>query len=276
MGFGSTVKGFFLLVWRLLDGIRKGLSLILLLLLFGFLLAALHTSVPVVPRSAALVIDPQGELVEQLAADPGAPRDRAGLRRPRARNAAARCDRRDRRGQGRRAQSSSSCSMSANSRRRGSRSSKKSVRRSVSFAPPASASSSRPTRSTRLSSIWPRKRARFTWIRSGSSMSTGSATTACSSRTRSTSSASTSTCSARGPSRVSPTSIRAATWRRVSARRPPPGSTCYGMPTSPTSRALARSRRMRSMITSRRAPRRSRRCTEIPRSSRCNAAWSRV
>jgi protease-4 len=70
MGFGSTVKGFFLLVWRLLDGIRKGLSLILLLLLFGFLLAALHTSVPVVPRSAALVIDPQGELVEQLAADP--------------------------------------------------------------------------------------------------------------------------------------------------------------------------------------------------------------
>jgi protease-4 len=70
MGVGSTVKGFFLLVWRLLDGIRKGLSLILLLLIFGFLLAALHTSVPVVPKSAALVIDPQGELVEQLSADP--------------------------------------------------------------------------------------------------------------------------------------------------------------------------------------------------------------
>jgi protease-4 len=70
MGFGSTVRGFLVLVWRLLDGIRKGLSLILLLLFFGFLLAALHTSVPVVPHSAALVIDPQGELVEQLAVDP--------------------------------------------------------------------------------------------------------------------------------------------------------------------------------------------------------------
>jgi protease-4 len=70
MGFGATVRGFLVLVWRLLDGIRKGLSLILLLLFFGFLLAALHTSVPVVPHSAALVIDPQGELVEQLAVDP--------------------------------------------------------------------------------------------------------------------------------------------------------------------------------------------------------------
>jgi protease-4 len=69
MGFGATVKSFFLLVWRLLDGIRKVLSLVLLLVIFGFLLAALHTSVPSVPRSAALVIDPQGELVEQLATD---------------------------------------------------------------------------------------------------------------------------------------------------------------------------------------------------------------
>jgi protease-4 len=33
-------------------------------------LAALHTSNPVVPRSAALVIAPEGELVEQLASDP--------------------------------------------------------------------------------------------------------------------------------------------------------------------------------------------------------------
>jgi protease IV len=38
--------------------------------IFGFLLAALHTSNPVIPHSAALVIAPEGELVEQLAIDP--------------------------------------------------------------------------------------------------------------------------------------------------------------------------------------------------------------
>jgi protease-4 len=70
MSFGSALKGFFLLVWRILDGIRRALSLVLLLVIFGFLLAALHTSIPAIPRSAALVVDPQGELVEQLSSDP--------------------------------------------------------------------------------------------------------------------------------------------------------------------------------------------------------------
>jgi protease IV len=42
----------------------------LLLVIFGFILAALHTSIPSVPRSAALVIAPEGELVEQLSSDP--------------------------------------------------------------------------------------------------------------------------------------------------------------------------------------------------------------
>jgi len=65
-----ALMGFFALVWRILDGVRKVLSLVLLLLLFGFVLAALHTSVPAVPRSAALVIAPEGELVEQLSSDP--------------------------------------------------------------------------------------------------------------------------------------------------------------------------------------------------------------
>jgi protease-4 len=60
----------FALVWRLLDWLRKFLHLLLLLVIFGFVLAALHTSIPMVPRSAALVIAPQGELVEQLATDP--------------------------------------------------------------------------------------------------------------------------------------------------------------------------------------------------------------
>ncbi len=64
------MKGFFSLVWRMLEGVRKVLHLILLLVIFGFVLAALHTSVPTVPKSAALVIAPEGELVEQLSSDP--------------------------------------------------------------------------------------------------------------------------------------------------------------------------------------------------------------
>src|ERR1700730_1107355 len=70
MGVGSALMGFFGLVWRILDGIRRVLHLILLLVVFGFILAALHTSVPVVPHAAALVIAPEGEIVEQLASDP--------------------------------------------------------------------------------------------------------------------------------------------------------------------------------------------------------------
>jgi protease-4 len=70
MGAGSAVVGFFGLVWRILDGIRRALHLVLLLVIFGFILAALHTSNPIIPRTAALVIAPEGELVEQLASDP--------------------------------------------------------------------------------------------------------------------------------------------------------------------------------------------------------------
>jgi protease-4 len=70
MSVGSALSGFFGLVWRILEGIRRVLHLILLLIIFGFVLAALHTSIPVVPHSAALVIAPEGELVEQLASDP--------------------------------------------------------------------------------------------------------------------------------------------------------------------------------------------------------------
>jgi len=62
--------GFLALVWRILDGVRRALHLVLLLIIFGFVLAALHTSIPSVPRSAALLIAPEGELVEQLSSDP--------------------------------------------------------------------------------------------------------------------------------------------------------------------------------------------------------------
>src|SRR3984893_4125815 len=70
MGVGSALMGFFGLVWRILEGIRRVLHLILLLVIFGFILAALHTSNPIVPHTAALVIAPEGEIVEQLASDP--------------------------------------------------------------------------------------------------------------------------------------------------------------------------------------------------------------
>src|SRR5450432_3705885 len=69
MSAGSALRGFFGLTWRILEGIRKVLHLALMLVIFGFVLAALHTSIPTVPRSAALVIAPQGELVEQLSGD---------------------------------------------------------------------------------------------------------------------------------------------------------------------------------------------------------------
>src|SRR6202044_576890 len=65
-----ALMGFFAIVWKMLEGIRKVLHLVLLLIIFGFVLAALHTSVPTVPKSAALVIAPEGALVEQLSSDP--------------------------------------------------------------------------------------------------------------------------------------------------------------------------------------------------------------
>jgi protease-4 len=69
MSVGSAFRGFFGLVWRLLDGVRKVLHLVLMLVIFGFVLAALHTSIPAVPHTAALIIAPEGDLVEQLATD---------------------------------------------------------------------------------------------------------------------------------------------------------------------------------------------------------------
>ncbi len=70
MSIGSTLSGLFGLVWRILDGIRKALHLALLLIIFGFVLALLHSAVPKLPGTAALVIAPEGALVEELSTDP--------------------------------------------------------------------------------------------------------------------------------------------------------------------------------------------------------------
>jgi protease-4 len=57
-------------IWSGLDGLRKVLHLVLMLFIFGTLWAAFSRSIPLVPERAALVIAPQGPLVEQLAGDP--------------------------------------------------------------------------------------------------------------------------------------------------------------------------------------------------------------
>ena len=57
-------------VWWFLDGLRRVLHLILLLFFFGVVLVALRGSIPSVPERAALVVAPEGRLVEQLSGDP--------------------------------------------------------------------------------------------------------------------------------------------------------------------------------------------------------------
>jgi len=64
------VRAFFGALWRGLDGLRKFLHLVLLLLLFGIVIGALRTTIPVVPSKAALVLRPEGQIVEQLTGDP--------------------------------------------------------------------------------------------------------------------------------------------------------------------------------------------------------------
>jgi protease-4 len=57
-------------IWSGLDGLRKILHLVLLLVLFGVVWAVFSRPIPLVPGKAALVIDPRGPIVEQLAGDP--------------------------------------------------------------------------------------------------------------------------------------------------------------------------------------------------------------
>ena len=64
------VATFFTFVWRALDGLRKVMHLIVLLAFFLVVGAALSPRIPLVPHKTALVIAPQGAIVEQLAGDP--------------------------------------------------------------------------------------------------------------------------------------------------------------------------------------------------------------
>ncbi len=57
-------------IWRALDGVRKVLHLLVLLILTVIVLALLAPDEPRVPRDAALILGPEGALVEQLSGDP--------------------------------------------------------------------------------------------------------------------------------------------------------------------------------------------------------------
>lgn len=70
MTVGRAILGFFSFLWRVLDGLRKVLHLIVLLVLFIIVLAALSTAIPFVPHRAALVLNPHGRIVEQLSGNP--------------------------------------------------------------------------------------------------------------------------------------------------------------------------------------------------------------
>src|SRR6201992_3134398 len=57
-------------LWRGLDVLRRFLHLLVLLVVFGFVIGALRGSVPTVPLKAALLIAPEGAIVEQSTGDP--------------------------------------------------------------------------------------------------------------------------------------------------------------------------------------------------------------
>jgi protease-4 len=61
---------FFSAIWRGFDGVRKVLHLVLLLFIFLVFFGSMSGAPPILPKSAALLIQPSGALVEQLEGDP--------------------------------------------------------------------------------------------------------------------------------------------------------------------------------------------------------------
>ena len=66
----STLRAILAGIWRGLDGLRKILHLVLLVVIFGVIVWAISSSAPSVGDRTALVVRPQGRLVEQLSGDP--------------------------------------------------------------------------------------------------------------------------------------------------------------------------------------------------------------
>ena len=57
-------------LWRGLDVLRRFLHLVVLLVVFGFVIGAIRGSVPALPVKAALLVAPEGAIVEQSSGDP--------------------------------------------------------------------------------------------------------------------------------------------------------------------------------------------------------------
>lgn len=70
MSVGKALFRLFSTLWTAVDGLRKILHLLILLVIFSVVVGALSSTAPVIPGQAALVIRPLGNLVEQLEGDP--------------------------------------------------------------------------------------------------------------------------------------------------------------------------------------------------------------
>ena len=64
------IRNIIVFLWSGADVLRKVLHLLILLFVFSIIVSALSSTTPAVPASAALVIQPAGRLVDELAGDP--------------------------------------------------------------------------------------------------------------------------------------------------------------------------------------------------------------
>ncbi|MGB5577340.1 MAG: signal peptide peptidase SppA [Woeseiaceae bacterium] len=70
MSKGNLIGRMLASIWRGLNGLRKVLHLVLLLFIFLVFFGAMSGTPPLLPKKAALLIQPSGVLVEQLEGDP--------------------------------------------------------------------------------------------------------------------------------------------------------------------------------------------------------------
>ena len=69
MNIFKTIGRFFRFTFGALDGMRRVLHFILLLLIFSLIIAGLTGDIKIIPESAALRIAPFGNIVEQYQGD---------------------------------------------------------------------------------------------------------------------------------------------------------------------------------------------------------------
>ncbi len=70
MSIGKTIGSVFSWIWSLVDGFRKIVHLLVMIFIFSIIISVLMSSSAPIPGSAALLIQPAGRLVDQMAGDP--------------------------------------------------------------------------------------------------------------------------------------------------------------------------------------------------------------